>query len=367
MSWAKQSAARRWRDPGPAHPELVVDFERTLDGLRNWEADGDEHFVQTVVRRLEEAAKRFGLDPMGAPEERTAEAIAADPLRDTIIGLLWTWRFYVTQVVKDRVVIDRLGRVTRLTRLRLGGAYARWQGLLDRKDWKGLAAFAATPELLGLGPQLVGALARDLSDTALDHEAARDLLRAAVERYPNAAPIRFDLGASCETMSPPRNLEALQQYAALVALKPDALLFQYRLAAVYAALGDYAQAVVVHRKAADRGSASSAMEMANLYLYQLGDLDAAIAGYRQTMALPPTTRERRYYRSSRREGPGPRPSPEGARRPVAQPAARRGQARLCERGTGRRRSLHVQAALYRCHALLLRGFHARPCAGGRVG
>ncbi len=185
----------------------------------------------------------------------------------------------------------------RLARLRCGGAYARWQGLLDRKDWKGLASFAATPELLGLGPQLVGALAWDLSDTALDHQAARDLLRAAVERYPNAVPIRFDLADSCKTMSPPRNLEALQQYAALVALKPDALLFHYHLAETYAALGDHAQAIVVHRKAADRGSVVSAHDMGVRYYTDLGDLDGAIASYRQALAIPTTTRHVRGWKS----------------------------------------------------------------------
>jgi eukaryotic-like serine/threonine-protein kinase len=279
------------------HTRLVVDLERIQDGPYKWDSEGDEDSRDTAIRRLEAAARRFGLDPLGVPEDRTARAIAADPLRDTLIGLLSAWQQFVLTHDEHRAAIDRLGRVMRLTRLQCGGAYARWQGLLDRKDWKGLAAFAASPGWLELGPQLVSTLARDLSDRALDHEAARDLLRAAVERYPNAVPTRFDLADSCKTMSPPRNLEALQQYAALAALKPDALLFHYHLAETYAALGDFAQASVVHRKAADRGSVVSAHDMGVHYFTDLGDLDGAIASYRQALAIPSTTPHARGWKS----------------------------------------------------------------------
>ncbi len=269
------------------HTRLVVDFERTLDGLYNWETEGDSSILETLVRRHQAALARFGLDPLSMPEDQTARAIADDPLRDTLIGILSTWQQDLSQHVTDRLTVDRLGRVIRLTRLRCGGAYARWQELLDHKDWKGLAAFAASPEMVSLGPQLVKALARDLSDTALDHGAARDLLRVAVDRYPKAVPIRYDLATSCELMSPPRYREALQQYAAVAALKPKALLFQYRLGATYAALGDYAQAIVVHRKAADRGSIVSAGDMGRIYYEHFGDLDKAIASFRQALATEP--------------------------------------------------------------------------------
>ena len=279
------------------HTRLVVDFEWILDRYYNWDMEAPDHcFVDTSIRRYEAAAKRFGLEPLGAPEEQTAGAIAADPLRDTLIGLLSSWQKDTLMHNKEHV-FDRLGRVIRLTRLRCGGAYARWQGLLDRKDWKGLAAFAATPEWLELGPQLVDVLARDLKGTDLGHEVARTLLRAAIDRYPNAIPVRFDLAFSCKyNMRPPGNLEALQQYAAVAALKPDALLFQCALAETYVAIGDIAQAIVVHRKAADRGSSVSALDMGVIYQYYLGDLDAAIAGYRQALAAPSTTHGGKVYK-----------------------------------------------------------------------
>ena len=115
------------------------------------------------------------------------------------------------------------------------------------------------------------------------------MLRAAAERYPNSVSIRFDLATSCESMSPPRNLEALEQYAALAALKPNALLFQYQLGTTFAALGDVTQAILIHRKAAERGSVVSARAMGQLYLEDLHDLDGAIASYRRALELASTT------------------------------------------------------------------------------
>ncbi len=249
---------------------------------------------------------RFGLDPLSAAEEQTARTVAADPLRATLIGILSTWQrhhqegsWYDADAQRtrsswevkpnDRIVYDRLGRAIRLTRLECGGAYARWQGLLDRKDWKGLAAFGSTPEMLDLGPNPANALTRDLQNTARDYEATRGVLRAAAERYPNSVSIRFDLATSCESMSPPRNLEALEQYAALAALKPNALLFQYQLGTTFAALGDVTQAILIHRKAAERGSVVSARAMGQLYLEDLHDLDGAIASYRRALELASTT------------------------------------------------------------------------------
>src|SRR5947199_408597 len=77
--------------------------------------------------------------------------------------------------VADRAARERLDRVIRATRLKCGGAYARWQDLLDQKDMKGLTAFASSPDILQLGPALVSALSRDLFYAVRDYEACRKL------------------------------------------------------------------------------------------------------------------------------------------------------------------------------------------------
>ena len=59
---------------------------------------------------------------------------------------------------------DRIWQVIRSARMLSGGAYARWQELLDRKDVPGLVAFAGTPEALTFRSQLINDLARNLAD-----------------------------------------------------------------------------------------------------------------------------------------------------------------------------------------------------------
>ena len=73
--------------------------------------------------------------------------------------MLLEWQFHGT----DAGMKNRLGQVIGAARRLAGGAYARWQDLLDRKDVSGLVAFAASPDGLAFPASLVGALGRDLS------------------------------------------------------------------------------------------------------------------------------------------------------------------------------------------------------------
>jgi serine/threonine protein kinase len=262
------------------HNRLVVDYDWNLSQFFKWDEDELGGLFDTHVRRHEAAIRRFGLDPWKTPEDEVAQAIVADRLRDALIAIFSTWQIHV----KDPAAKDRLGRVIRLTRLKCGGAYARWQDLLDRNDMKGLAAFAGSLEMLQLGPDLVNALARDLVTKAQDYEASRTLLRAAADRYPDAIVIHFDLAIACREMTPPQNIEALRHWAALIALKPDAPLFYYWLGCTYSDLGADEQAILAHRKAMELGSVISALALGRLFL-QGGHLDESIAAFRQAVSL----------------------------------------------------------------------------------
>ena len=145
------------------------------------------------------------------------------------------------------VVADRLGRVIRSARQHSGGAYARWQDLLDRGDVPGLVAFAASPDGLAFRSTLVGAMGRDLLQ-AEEHPACRAYLRAAVDRYPHDAWLHHDLARACGMMEPPNHAEALRHYAAASALQPDCAWFLVMVASNYADLGAYDQAIAAYRK-----------------------------------------------------------------------------------------------------------------------
>ena len=111
--------------------------------------------------------------------------------------------------------------MVRAVRQLCGGAYARWQDLLDRKDDPGLVAFAASPDALSFRSTLVFALGRDLRWRG-QYPAARDLLRAAVDRYPRRRLVALrPLPRLLRPPRPPDYAEALRHVSAASVLQPD--------------------------------------------------------------------------------------------------------------------------------------------------
>jgi tetratricopeptide (TPR) repeat protein len=193
--------------------------------------------------RQREAIAQFGLEPLAEPVERAARAVAECRLRDSLLGFLLEWRLYAA----DAGTKDRLGQVVGAARQRAGGAYARWQELLDRKDVAGLVALATSPDGLALPASLAGALGRDLND-ARRSEACRTYLRAATERYPHEPFLHFELFGACRYIEPDGRHEALRHMAAACVLRPESALFQLQLGACYDRLEAYDLAVAAFRK-----------------------------------------------------------------------------------------------------------------------
>jgi tetratricopeptide (TPR) repeat protein len=193
--------------------------------------------------RQRDALAQFGLDPIAEPVEQAARAVAECRLRDSLLGFLLEWRFHAA----DAGTRDRLGQVIGAARRRVGGAHARWQELLNRKDVVGLVAFATSPDGLALPASLAGALGRDLSD-ARRSEACRTYLRAATERYPHDPFLHFDLFGACRYIKPDGRHESLRHMAAACVLRPESALFQLQLGACYDRLDAHNLAVAAYRK-----------------------------------------------------------------------------------------------------------------------
>src|SRR5262249_51220174 len=145
------------------------------------------------------------------------------------------------------VTAKRLERVVRSARRRSGGAYVRWQDLLDRNDVPGLAAFAASPDGLGFRSTLVAALGRDLLE-AQEDPACQAYLPAAVDRYPPDTWLRDNLALVCTIVVPPDRAEALRHHSAASVLLPDSAWFLVIVGRDYAELGAYDQAIAAYRK-----------------------------------------------------------------------------------------------------------------------
>jgi serine/threonine protein kinase/tetratricopeptide (TPR) repeat protein len=264
-------------------------------------------------RRTRTALRDFGLDPIDGPADEVAGAVADSRIRDALLGMLLRWQLHATQMSERRQtnpqrsdvpadaprIRDRLGRVVRSARQRCGGAYARWQDLLDRGDVPGLVAFAASPAALRFQPTVVKALGWDLT-RAKECAACRAYLRAAVARYPQDAWLHNDLATTCQRVNPPAHAEALRHISAASALQPESAWFLLMVAYEYAQLGSYDQAVAAYRKTIAMSPFYAGI--GNLWmgeaLIKKKDWDGAIPALREAIRLLPERRAHAYLRSA---------------------------------------------------------------------
>jgi serine/threonine protein kinase len=261
--------------------ELTIDFSRKA--------------TANLCKRHDEALRQFGLDPINDPADEVARAVADSRIRDPLLGMLAEWQSYAATLgataqtglrVSPSVAAERLGQVIRSARRLCGGAYARWQELLERNDVPGLVAFAAA-DGLSFRSTLAAAVGRDLL-RAKQHAACRTFLRAAVDRYPYDAWLHNDLHRVCRDMRPPDLVEALGHISAASALRPDSAVFHHSVGDCYLALGSIDQAVVAHRKASALRpeSAVEHLFLGNA-LSEARDWDGAVAAFRAALRLRP--------------------------------------------------------------------------------
>jgi serine/threonine protein kinase len=255
-----------------------------------------------LADRHGEAFRQFGLDPVHDSTDEVAKAVAASRLRDVLLGALLEWHLHVAYLSEirqnqpeevpdspsaDPIVRDRLAQVVRTARQLCGGAYARWQDLLDGGDVPGLVAFAATPDGLSFRSILANALARDLREAGV-FSACRTFLRAAVDRYPHDVFLHYDLFEICLRVQPPDYAEALRHLSAASVQRPDSGLLHLQIGTCYAALEAYDNAIAAYRKAiALRPDSSYAIERMGEALLKKKDWDGAITAFRDAVRVSP--------------------------------------------------------------------------------
>jgi serine/threonine protein kinase/tetratricopeptide (TPR) repeat protein len=299
---ADLASARQVVDELARHTRLIASCAANQRKFADDLNVAEGHPRTQLAMRHREAFKQFGLDPVQGNADEVARAVAASRLRDALLGYLLEWHVHAEYVYKmrqkfpdlvpdsptaDPIVKDRLVQVVRSARQLSGGAYARWQDLLDRKNIPGLVAFAASPDGLSFRSQLVNALARDL-DHAKEYSACQTFLRAAVDRYPHDVWLQHDLYINCYSMQPPDWLEGLRHMSAASVLWPDSGYFQLQIGYCYDALGSYDLAVAAFRKAIVlyTNSAYAHMSLGETLLKKK-DPDGAIAAFREAIRLDP--------------------------------------------------------------------------------
>jgi len=222
------------------HTKLLVSADDALMFL----ASSSATLHASTAERLRQAFEEFGWNVEAVTPGKMADQIVACRIRDKVLGFLMEWGF----IERDRTRKERVKAIVRLVRLKLGDHFGRWQEALDRNDVPALVELSKTPEVLAMGPELLGALGRDL-------EAARQsgprlaFLRRAVEQYPTQVWLRWDLYNVCLLANPPSLHEALENAAAAAALRPDGSRFHSKVAGVLVMLGDMRGAEAAHRRA----------------------------------------------------------------------------------------------------------------------
>jgi tetratricopeptide (TPR) repeat protein len=284
------------------HTRLIVDYagnlRKTLEEFDVVTTDAWANFSE----RARESMRRFGLDPVDGSEDEVARTVAASRIRDVLLGLLVEWRRGADVATRyprkdpggpavaagSPVTAERLDRVVRSARRRCGGAYARWQDLLDHNDVPGLVAFAASPDGLGFRSGLVAALGWDLF-RAKEYRACQAYLRAAVDRYAQDDWLRVELAFACTMVVPPDHAEALRHHSAASALRPDSASLLSMVGKAYADLGAYDQAIAACRKAIamSPSSTGSSYFVMGQALTRKKDWEAAIAALRASIRLLP--------------------------------------------------------------------------------
>jgi tetratricopeptide (TPR) repeat protein/tRNA A-37 threonylcarbamoyl transferase component Bud32 len=282
---ADLAAARAEVEDLARHTRLITDVSRSQDQL------AVEFLSAKHIERIRAAFQRFGFDPCADPEPEIAGRIASSRIRDGLLGALLEMGYHLEHgnaiSLRQSPEKDHAARVARATRLHLGGAYARWQELLDRHDVTGLVALSRTPEVLSFGPWVVSRLGTNIRDAG-QPQAARELFRAAIARYPQYPWLHFDLMLACGNKQSPSYQEALQHAGAMVALLPDSAGLYTHLARAYLAAGDRERALATCREITQRRPNDPRVHLlVAQFLQAINELDQAITHYLEAIELDP--------------------------------------------------------------------------------
>jgi serine/threonine protein kinase/Flp pilus assembly protein TadD len=257
-----------------ARLELMADKEGHLE----WEA-GDAAYASAFAA--------YGLDIDGLNPQVVAEQIRSRPIHRQLVAALDDW-------ANDRKSLKAEGWAQRLAAARAADPDPRRNRLrdaLEANDPKALEEAAATDQAADWPSETLVLLGSLASGTASGERVAA-LLARAQQRQPGDFWINQTLALLFQELRPPRREEAIRFFSIAVALRPQSPGARNNLGN---ALGDKGQldAAIAEYREALRLKPDLAVAHNNLgkALGDKGQLDAAIAEYREALRLKPDLAE----------------------------------------------------------------------------
>jgi serine/threonine protein kinase len=239
-------AMQRELDEQEKDRRMIAELEEIR--LRQAAPEGENVKDGGAAPLYEEAFRKYGLD-VGALEPGEAAArVRASAIRQELLAALYSWWMFVNPDQKKQ---------KKLREVMKGADDSVWRRQLfdaavhhERDKLKELASH---PEALEQPPPVLVLHSMLLWGAGLREETVA-LLRRAQQRHPGDFWINHQLALTLHKLGPPRAAEAIGYYRAALALRPGS-------PAVYYNLG--------------------------LALQNMGDVNGAIAAYRQAIALDP--------------------------------------------------------------------------------
>jgi Flp pilus assembly protein TadD len=236
---------------------------------------------QAADQLYRQAFRDWGLDPEEQPPEEVSQRIRTSPIGPALTAALDDW----ARVKRNGAEGERLRSLASLTDSDPWRRQVRQA--LAGKDREAVQRFARAEEVDRQPPSGIILLAEALHGVGVDEQRLK-VLRSAQLRYPEDFALCCELAGAYATLQPPHHDEAIGNYRAALALRPDSAAAHAGLGTTLLARQRFEEAIACFREAIrlkpDDADVHYGLAVA---LHKRGEFDEAVRAYREALRLDP--------------------------------------------------------------------------------
>jgi tetratricopeptide (TPR) repeat protein len=265
--------------------ELLMDLTmvRSLDAIRLGASEiHDGHFdLARSDREYKQAFRAYGINVGKLVPEKGAAQLRERPIRAQLVAALDDWVLASRSTARRKQLIH-------LARLLDPDPWRdRLRQYLLGRDWRGLKKLAGMGRAIEGSPSLLALLATELSSVG-DHPGAVRVLRHGQRMYPDDFWVNYRLGFHLLNLKPPRMEEAVRFFGAALAVRPHNPGVYLTLGYTLEQKGDLDGALAAYRNAIMfKPDFAQAFNNLGHALLKKGNSDGAIAAFRGAIRLQP--------------------------------------------------------------------------------